>query len=227
MKICLVLPTLNEEKGVKKVIEDIPNPVVSDIVVVDGYSGDNTIITAKTSNKKTYGMTVLFQDGYGKGMAFQSFLKKFDLDGFDAYVMFDADYTYDPKEIKKIVFPIVNKEADVVMGNRFSFKGIKDVMTPETYLGNRLLTLAASFLYFKNPKDLCTGYWAFSKKFLKNIKIRARGFDLEANLFTEAVKKGFRIKTVPIKYRARIGQKKLRYYDGLLILWRLIKERFL
>jgi dolichol-phosphate mannosyltransferase len=227
MNVCLVLPTFNEEKGIKKVLEDIPNPVVSDVVVVDGYSSDNTVIAAKSSNKKTYGMKVIFQDGYGKGMAFQSFLKKINLDMFDVYVMLDADNTYDPNEIKKIISPILNNGADVVMGNRFSFEETKDLMSPVTLFGNKLLTLIANLLYFKNPKDICTGYWAFSRKFLKNIKIRANGFDLEANLFTEAVKGGFEIESVPVRYGLRIGQKKLKYHHGLLILWRLLRERLL
>jgi len=227
MKICLILPTLNEEKSIKKVIEDVPNPVVSNIVVVDGYSGDNTIIATRKASKKNFEVATMFQDGYGKGMAFQSFQKNFNLDGFDAYVMLDADCTYDPKEIRSMVSPIVNGEADIVMGNRLSFEGIRDVMSTTTYVGNKVLTVAAGVMYFKNPKDLCTGYWAFSKQFLQSANIRAKGFDLEANLFTEAVKRGFRIKSIPIRYKERVGQKKLKYRDGLLIMWRLIKERFL
>jgi len=73
MKVCLLLPTLNEEKGIKKVIEDLPNPAVSSIVVVDGYSGDNTVIAAKNARKESFERAIIFQDGYGKGMAFQSF----------------------------------------------------------------------------------------------------------------------------------------------------------
>jgi len=205
----------------------VENPVVSEIVLMDGYSGDNTIINAKDSAKKTIGMNIMFQDGQGKGMAFQSFLKKIDLDSFDTYVMLDADHTYDPREIKKMVYPLANGEADVVMGDRFYYGSMKGAMSPESYIGNRLLTLAARLMYFKNPKDLCTGYWAFSKEFLKNVKIKAKGFDLEANLFTEAVKKGFKIKAVPITYKPRIGCEKLRKYHAFTILWRLVKERFL
>lgn len=224
MNVCVLLPTLNEEKGVRKVIENMPNPVVDKIVVIDGYSSDNTILVAKSLNGRAHAET-MFQDGEGKGMAFQTFLKNFDLDDYDVYVMLDADMTYDPKEIEKVIYPILSKEADVVMGDRF-YNGLGDTMDFLTFFGNKMLTLVSGFLYFKRVKDLCTGYWAFSRNFLKEIEINAKGFDLEANIFTEAVKKNFRIKTVPIKYKTRIGEKKLKHMDGFVILKRLVKERF-
>lgn len=226
MKVCVILPTLNEEKAIVPVMENLPHQIVDGIVIVDGYSRDNTIIVAKDNYTNGIEKSVIFQDGYGKGAAFQSFLNKFDLDRFDIYVMLDADNTYDPRELSKVVRPIVNGEADVVMGNRLSEKMTRERMSNVTVLGNRALTLAANVLYMKDPKDVCTGYWAFSRDFLKKARIRANGFDLEANLFTEAVKKGFRLKVVPIRYSVRIGDKKLKYSDGLIILLRLLEERF-
>jgi len=224
-KICVILPTLNEEKGIAKVINELPNPTVNKVILVDGHSSDNTIITAKNS-RPNLEVEVMYQNGKGKGMAFQTFLNDFDLNNYDIYVMLDADYTYNPKELKKMIQPILKGEADVVMGNRFAFKKLRRLMPVTTYVGNKLLTLAARILYFKNPKDVCTGYWAFSKKYLKRVKIDAKNFDLEANLFTETVKKNLKIKIVPITYRSRIGKNKLMKRHGVLILYRLIREFF-
>lgn len=224
-KICVILPTLNEEKAVGKVINELPNPIVNRVVIVDGYSSDQTVNVAKTC-RPTLPVEVIFQKDKGKGMAFQTFLNEFDLDNYDIYIMLDADYTYDPKELKSLVWPILNGDADVVIGNRFAFKKLRKLMPTTTYLGNKLLTLTAGILYSKNPKDVCTGYWAFSKEYLKRAKINAKNFDLEANLFTEAVKKDFKIKIVPITYRSRIGKNKLMKKHGFLILYRLIKEFF-
>jgi glycosyltransferase involved in cell wall biosynthesis len=227
MRTCMMLPTLNEEIGIKKVIEDIPNPIVSDVIVLDGFSSDNTVINAKEANKKSFGVKVLFQEGTGKGMAFQSFQKNMNLDDYDIYVMLDADHTYDPSEVKSMISPIESGEADVVMGNRLSSPTIGNVMPFGSYLGNRMLNKVAHFLFRKNPMDMCTGYWAFTKDFMKKAKIRAKGFDLEANLFTEAVKRKFKIAAIDVSYRDRIGQKKLKYRDGLLIFLMLLKERLL
>jgi len=224
MKVCALLPTLNEEGAIKKIIDNIPNPLVNNIVVVDGNSYDNTVDIAKKCQKKACNIEIMTQYGKGKGMAFQTFLDKFDLEKYDVYVMLDADCTYNPKEIKNMILPILKKEADVVMGNRFFDKNIREIMPFSTYIGNRILTFFAMIFCFKNPKDVCTGYWSFSKDFLKKIKIEAKNFDLEMNLFTQAVKHKFRIKIIPISYKKRVGMNKLRKKHGFLILSRLLKE---
>ena len=224
-KICVIMPTLNEEKGVKKVLELMPNPVVSKVVVIDGNSEDNTIQAARSVEEKNFQLEIMMQDGEGKGMAFQSFLRNFDLDSHDFYVMLDADNTYDPGEINRMVFPLSNG-TDVVMGERFTFNNLRESMPLANYLGNKLFTLIAKLLYSRRVKDVCTGYWAFKKEFLKSVQIDAKRFDLEVNLFSEATKKKFRIESVPIHYGERIGEKKLKVWDGTVILWRLLKERF-
>jgi dolichol-phosphate mannosyltransferase len=224
MRICVILPTLNEENGVAEIINAVPNPLVNKIIVVDGHSSDKTVEIVKQCHKPACDIEFMYQKGKGKGMAFQSFLESFDLNSQDVYVMFDADYTYDPQEIRKMITPIVNGEADVVLGNRFESENLKEVMSFTTFFGNKCLTLISKILYFKDPKDVCTGYWAFSRNFLKKIRVKAKDFDLEANLFTEAVKGGFRIKSVPIIYRKRVGKNKLRKYHAFVIIGRLIKE---
>lgn len=226
MRICAIVPTLNEEKSIKKVIEDIPNPLVNQIVVVDGNSSDNTVNVAKNCKKPACDIEVMMQDGKGKGMAFQTFLDKFDLEKYDVYAMLDADCTYEPKEIRNMVLPILNNEADVVMGNRLFNKNIRGVMPFSTYIGNKILTFLAMVFCLKDPKDVCTGYWIFSKDVLKKIKIKAGDFDLEMNLFTQIVKNKFRIKSIPINYKERVGIKKLKKRHGFVILLRLIKEFF-
>jgi dolichol-phosphate mannosyltransferase len=227
VKIAVVIPTLNEEKAIVETINAVPNPLVNQIMVVDGHSSDRTIDLVKQCHKPACGINFMYQKGKGKGMAFQSFLDSFDLDSQDAYVMLDADCTYDPQEIRKMVVPIMNGEADVVMGWRFDGFIDKKAMSPINSFGNKILTFVARLLYWKwNLKDLCTGYWVFSKDFLKKAKITAKGFDLEANLFAQAVKKNFRIKGVQVHYGERVGEKKLKMRDGIKIFWKLITERF-
>jgi dolichol-phosphate mannosyltransferase len=226
MKVCVILPTFNEENGIVKTINDVPNPFVNKIVVVDGHSSDRTVELVKQCKKVACDIELMYQKGNGKGMAFQSFLEQFDLDKYDAYVMLDADCTYDSKEIKSMVLPILNDEADVIMGNRFFNNDIRKVMPFSNYIGNRLLTFFAMILCFKDPKDVCTGYWSLSKDALKRIRIKAKNFDLEMNLFMQAVKQKFRIKTIPVSYGKRVGMNKLKKRHGFIILLRLIREFF-
>jgi glycosyltransferase involved in cell wall biosynthesis len=224
MKVCVILPTLNEEEGIKKIIDKMPNPLVSNIVIVDGNSSDNTVDIAKSCQKPACGIEIMTQFDKGKGMALQTFLNRSDLEKYDVYVMLDADCTYDPTEVKKMVLPILKNESDVVMGNRLFNKNIRHVMSFSTYIGNKILTFFAMVFCLKDPKDVCTGYWAFSKDALKKIKIKAKNFDLEMNLFTQTVKHKFRIKTIPISYKKRVGINKLRKKHAVIILSRLLKE---
>jgi len=224
MRFCVILPTLNEEDGIAEIINSVPNPLINKIIVIDGHSSDRTVELVKQCHKPACDIELMYQEGRGKGMAFQTFLNSFDLDSQDIYVMLDADYTYDPKEIRKMIEPIANGEADVVLGNRFESENVREVMPFTTFFGNKILTFISKILYFKDPKDVCTGYWAFTKNFLKKIRIRAKNFDLETNLFTEIVKHDFRMKTIAISYRKRVGKNKLRKYDGFIIISRLIKE---
>ena len=222
MKIVAVIPTKDEEEGLKCVLSKIPKDIVSEVVVIDG-SSDNTEVVAKKNNA-----TVVKGTGQGKGFDFQIFLKEYDLDSGDIYVMLDADDTYDPQEIEKMIQPIVDDKADVVMGTRFN--GTKErmedgAMGPVNHFGNYMLTIAGKILYDSELKDLCTGYWAFSKEALMKIRIDAKGFDLEANLFSESVKKNLRIASIPITYKIRVGENKLKVLDGLWIFKRLIKEK--
>ncbi|MBD3155894.1 MAG: glycosyltransferase [Candidatus Aenigmarchaeota archaeon] len=218
-KVAVVIPCLNEEKGIKKVLKKIP-PFVDKVIVVDNNSTDNTAKIAKESNA-----VVLFEGKKGKGNAFNQFMKYYS-NGFDAdfVVMLDGDDTYDAREMKKIVEPLCNG-SQVVVGNRFASDNIKGIMSDQTYWGNKFLTTMAKLLYGKDPKDVCTGYWGFSKEFLNKAKIKAEGFDLEANLFAEVARNKLNLGVVPINYRSRVGESKLKYSHGFLIMWRLLRNK--
>ena len=222
MKITAVIPTKNEEKGIETVLKKIPPDIVSDVVVVDG-SEDKTAAIARKNNA-----TVVKALGKGKGLDIQIFLREYDLDSADIYVMLDGDNTYDPREIEKMVKPIIENEADIVMGKRFNGAEarIEDgAMTPINRFGNLCLTVAGRILYNRKVRDLCTGYWAFNKKAIKKINIKAKRYDLEANLFTQATKNGFRLKEIPIHYTKRIGESGLTVKDGFDILYMLLREK--
>jgi glycosyltransferase involved in cell wall biosynthesis len=219
-KITVFVPCFNEEKGIKRVMEKIPS-FVDNVVVVDNASTDNTAKVAK-KNKAI----VLVERRRGKGNAFIQFLNYFsgDFDS-DIVVMLDGDNTYDPNQIETLIEPIFTG-SHVVMGDRLNSEKIRKVMSWPTYFGNKILSQIASILYSRETRDLCTGYWGFSREFLNQVDINAKSFDLEANLFTEAVNKNFNITTIPVKYNSRIGKSKLKYTHGFLIVWRLLKEKF-
>lgn len=210
--VCIILPVLNEEEGLKEILPQLNK---YEIVVLDGRSTDNSVKIAKKIGAK-----IIIQQTKGKGNAFQEFLQKYS-GKQKKFVMLDADGTYDPKEIP--VFVKLLDKCDVVMGERTFLPGAQSILHK---FGNSFLTFCANLLYGKRLNDLCTGYWGFTKKFLEKANIIAPGFDLEANLFSEAVKNNFTICSYKIKLRKRRGEKKLMWTHGFRILYFLVKNRF-
>lgn len=213
----VVLPTLNEEEGLPLVIERLKKHKISNIIVLDGHSTDKTIEIAKKHNAK-----ILMQEGKGKGMAFQTFIKKYPIKDDDLYIMLDSDNSYDAEDIYKFISAL--KSCDVVTGDRVTIRYNPNDFIH--YLGNKLISLCAFFLFFRWNPDICTGYWGFKGSSLKKMNINAGGFDLEADLFCQIIKKRLTHQIVRINYYARVGDRKLNYFDALIIVRRLIIERF-
>jgi dolichol-phosphate mannosyltransferase len=219
-KVAAIIPTKNEALCIGKLIDHL-NKYVDKVIVIDGNSSDGTYKIARS-----HGAEVFRGEGKGKGhdlRLFQKHIQKHPED-IDIYVMLDGDMSYSPEEIEKLIEPIKSNEADVVIGSRF------DKIKPEpgstrsfNKFGNFLLTHMARFLYQRDDvTDITSGYWAFSKEFLMNAPLSAEGWDLEIDLFSTAMR-GYRFKTVLIKYRPRIGYSKcsvLHAYRFPIYLWK-------
>jgi dolichol-phosphate mannosyltransferase len=213
MKVSVIIPTLNEEGAIGKVLEGIhktlrQSSLTYEILVIDGNSHDSTREIA-TGN----GARVIVEKRRGKGIAMKT---GFRIAEGDYVVMLDGDNTYDPNEIPKMLGPLINNEADVVLGKRIQQK---DSMTKMNTFGNRIITHLIKNLYKIPVDDVCTGYWAFSKNVMKSLRnIEAVGFDLEACMLIKSARSGFVVSEVPVNYRQREGKAKLRpLQDGLVI----------
>lgn len=215
-KLIIILPTLNEEKAIVKVIKSIPYQAIrklgyqTKVMVVDGHSKDKTIKLAREQ-----GAEIIKQKGKGKGNAFKTILRELKKQTPEVMVMLDADNTYDPEDIPRMILPLIIGEADITIGSRKS---------RTHYIGNTLLTGLANKVFNSQTEDLCTGYWAFNTKAIKKIDIKANGFDLETDLFAQASKNKLRVESVKIKYRKRIGESKLTRNDAFRIIGRIIRN---
>mgnify|MGYP006281934179 CR=1 FL=1 len=209
---CVLIPTLNEAETIGRVIDDIPNDL--DVFIVDGLSSDNTIEIAKEKNAE-----VIIEKRKGKGNAVKKAFSK--LKKYDKIVMLDGDYTYDPKDIPRFFEKLNN--FDIVFGKRIVNK---NSMSLTHKLGNFLITMTAKMLYGNKISDLCTGFIGFSRKSLRKIRITAKGFDLEANIFAQAAKKDLKISEIDIEYRQSDAQSKLNSFsDGIKIIKMLFKQK--
>ncbi|HLC68690.1 MAG TPA: glycosyltransferase family 2 protein [Candidatus Bilamarchaeaceae archaeon] len=218
MEVAIVLPTLNEEKGIAKVLEEL-NALGKgkwDIFLADGGSTDNTLKIAK--EKKA---NIISIPERGKGKAIKQVFQKVDA---SYLILMDGDATYPANAVPNLLDAL--KQCDVAIGSRFKGKIGEGAMSEVNKLGNRGLTLLGNLLYGKQVSDMCSGMWGFRKKAYKHMDISAKRFELEANFFIESAKGGFKICEVPIVYKKREGEAKLRVRDGLAIGYFLLSKRF-
>jgi len=215
--ITVLLPALNEEKAIGKVIQDIKNLQINcEVLVVDNCSTNGT---AKVSTG--LGVNVLIEKQRGKGNAVRAGFKHIET---PYVVMIDADGTYPVDAIPMCCEALL--EYDVVKGARL--KCGDGVMSRGHRFGNWGLSMLASILYGHRVRDVCSGMWAFRTESLQKFKLTSTGFTLEADMFVNTVKNGCRLKELPIAYykRADGDEAKLRLIDGFKIAWFLIRKKF-
>ena len=171
-RVIALIPTKNEEESIRRVITQV-RPYMDKILIVDGHSKDKTVKIAKKE-----GAEIIFQEGKGKGMGFQTFLKKYPIKEDELYIMLDGDASYPAEDIP--IFLENLKEYEIVSGKR---KGVRfKLKNIIHFIGNKIISLLGFLLYGKYI-DICTGMWGFRGNVLKSMKISAKGFDLEVDLF--------------------------------------------
>lgn len=222
--IAIILPSLNEESTIGKVIDEIPMKALEkegyhvSVVVVDNNSSDRTREIAKEK-----GASILIEKQKGKGAAVRTGLQAAKA---DFIFMLDADYTYPATYIPEML-EILRHGPHVVLGTRLRGQCEKGAISLLNMVGNYLLTFMANTLFQTTISDLCTGYVGLRQEVIPNLKLSAKGFEFEAELFTELAKKGYHIAEVPIYYRRREGKSKLsNFKDGIKIGLKLITGRF-
>ncbi|MFX0067239.1 MAG: glycosyltransferase family 2 protein [Candidatus Hermodarchaeota archaeon] len=218
MKVSVIIPTLNEENAIGKVLGDIPKGFVNEILVVDS-STDGTAMIAKN-----LGANVISVARKGYGLALQTGVEKAK---GEIVIYIDGDYTYDPKEMKRLVQPILDGNYDVVLGNRLRGRMLPGSMSLLNRFGNILLSLLFSILLFRKVGDTQCGFRAIRKRFLEEFSCISYGMPYVTEQLVKLVKKGARIGDVPVTYRPRIGETKLcAWTDGFKILKVILKECF-
>ena len=216
----IIIAALNEEPGIgQTIIELLDNLSTNRVLVVDGKSHDRTVEIAKNC-----GANIAFQNGTGKGDAIAKALEYTNSD-VKYIVLTDADYTY-PAEYVPNMIEILERNPDVgmVCGNRFSQHVDSTTLRGSFYLGNKLLAFAHNLLNGVDMRDPLTGLRVIRAGILRNTPLKSKGFDVEVELNHCVERKGFKIVEVPITYRKRLGEKKLKLRHGTTILKRILLE---
>ncbi len=217
VEVSVVIPTLNEEKSIGICIEKVKK-------VFEKYNIDGEIIVSDNSTDKTpeiarsLGAKVVTPDKRGYGYAY---LYAFKHAKGKYIVIGDADNTYDFLEIPKLLEPLKKGEADLVIGSRFKGEIKKGAMPwLHKYIGNPLLTWFLNIFFKAGVSDAHSGFRAFTREALEKMRLRCHGMEFASEMIIEAVRRGLRIKEVPITYYPRQGESKLSSFsDG----WRHLK----
>ncbi len=204
--VLVMVPTLNEERGIRRVLQDMPADL--DVLVVDGGSIDGTVEMAKQ-----YRAEVIVQKfGIGKGYAVRTGMEFLLNTKYDVLCMIDGDGSNDPRELPKMILAMEDEKADVVLGSRIRGKREKGAMGPFTIFSNFIVSLLLGLRFLRIFTDVQTGYWAFTRKAVETLypTLKAKGFEIEMEIFMLKCKAGLKCVEVPVKYNKRLGKTKFR-----------------
>jgi len=216
----VIIAALNEEEGIGlTLVEMSRNICINRLIVIDGHSTDRTVEIAKNR-----GAQILFQDSVGKGDAIAKAVGYIDPVA-DYVVITDADYTYPAEYVPEMIEMLEkNPSVGMVCGNRFNGSAEDKAVRSLFYLGNRLLAFLHNLLNGVTLQDPLTGLRVVRAEILRGWKIKSKGFDIEVELNHQVERRGFGIVEVPIRYRRRLGEKKLKARHGATILKRILME---
>jgi dolichol-phosphate mannosyltransferase len=216
------IAALNEEEGLGATISELSESINAQrILVIDGHSHDRTVEVAKD-----HGAEIIFQDGKGKGDALAKAVQCMGAD-VKCVVITDADYTY-PAEYVPEMIQILERvpQAGMVCGNRLGKQLEGNAFQGRFTFGNKLLAFADSFLNGVDLQDPLTGLRVLRADILRKWVIKSKGFDVEVELNHQVGKQGFETIEVPIGYRERLGEKKLKMKHGATIFKRIVFQSF-
>jgi len=222
--ISIVIPTLNEERNLGRVIKEIRKffgkrrDLDYEIIVVDGYSDDRTVDVAKK-----LGCKVLY-DEFGKGSALRKGMK---VARGSIVVTMDADLSHRAIELGMLI-EAIRAGYDIAMGSRFIQGGGTEDMPWHRKLGNRFFVWLVNFIWGTKYSDLCYGYRSFSRRALKALlpTLSCNGFGIETEISIKAAKLRLKCVEIPSFEKPRAsGEGKLKTIrDGLSILSTILKE---
>jgi len=212
-RIAVLIPCYNEAQSIATVVADFKTALPEATVYV--YDNNSTDDTARIAAEA--GAVVRKEPKQGKGNVVRRMFREIDA---DCYLMVDGDGTYPADAASTLVQPILDDEADMVVGDRLSTTYFSENKRPLHNSGNKLVRGLINQLWHVNIHDIMTGYRAFSRRFVKLFPVMSEGFEIETEMTIHALDKRFTIVEKPIEYSDRKeGSSKLNTVkDGFKIL---------
>jgi glycosyltransferase involved in cell wall biosynthesis len=216
--ITVIIPCLNEEQGIEKVLRSMPE-FVDEVIVVDNASTDATSDVARA-----LGASVIREEvrGYGR-----SYKRGFAVATGALIVTLDGDHSYPVDALSYLLEAFLHLEVDFLNASRFPVRD-GQAMSFKHKMGNLVLSAAMSLLFFRWVQDSQSGMWVFRRSILKRMKLESDGMAFSEEIKIEALRDpGIRFGEISIMYSSRLGEKKLNpWRDGFQNLAFLLKKRF-
>lgn len=218
-KIAVLIPCYNESKTIEKVVRDFKNALPEAVIYVyDNNSTDGTDEIARNA-----GAVVRYEYQQGKGNVIRRMFREIDA---QCYIMTDGDDTYPAEEARKLCEAVIERNADMVVGDRLSSSYFEENKRPFHNFGNSLVRGSINKMFKSDIRDIMTGYRAFSYLFVKSFPVMSKGFEIETEMSIHAIDKKMRVENVVIQYRDRPegSESKLNTYsDGIKVLFTIMK----
>lgn len=219
-KVAVLIPCYNEAATIGKVVADFKKVLPEDsvIYVYDNNSTDDTAMIAEEA-----GAVVRHEYQQGKGNVIRRMFREIDA---ECYIMTDGDDTYPAESAPEMIDLVLNKQADMVVGDRLSSTYFQENKRPFHNAGNSMVRSFINSLFNSDVKDIMTGYRAFSFQFAKSFPILSKGFEIETEMTIHAIDKNMQIENVVIDYRDRpegSTSKLNTYSDGTKVLRTIVR----
>jgi glycosyltransferase involved in cell wall biosynthesis len=218
LRVTAIIPCLNEEEGIARVLERMPS-FVDETIVVDNASTDRTPEVAAS-----FGAKVIREDVRGYGRAYK---RGFREATGDVIITLDGDHSYPVDAVSYLLEAFLHLEVDFLNASRFPVRD-RSAMSFKHKIGNLVLSLAMSLLYFRWVRDSQSGMWVFRRSILEGFRLESDGMAFSEEIKIEALKHSqVRFGEISIQYSSRLGEIKLNpWRDGFYNLWFLLRKRF-
>lgn len=218
-KIAVLVPCYNEAQTIKKVVEDFKRVLPQAVIYV--YNNNSSDDTAKIAAEA--GAIVRNEYKQGKGNVIRRMFREIDA---ECYIMTDGDDTYPAEFAPQMADMVLNKNCDMVVGDRLSSTYFQENKRPFHNFGNDIVRKSINFLFKSKIKDIMTGFRAFSYQFVKTFPVLSTGFEIETEMTIHAVDKNMAVGNVVIDYRDRQegSESKLNTFsDGFKVIKTIIR----
>lgn len=203
MNIAVIIPAYNEELSIGRVVSSIPRNIISEIVVVNNNSSDNTAKKAKYE-----GATVLVETFQGYGASCLKGIEYLRNKNIDIVIFMDGDYSDHAEELNLLIEPIRKEKYDFVIGSRILGKREKGALPLQSRIGSIISGLLINLFWGFKYTDLGP-FRAIKFDKLLHLNMKDKWFGWTVEMQIKALKNNLRVKEVPVSYRKRIGDSKV------------------